>query len=134
VAPRRVERDEPESQPEDSLSESEGSQDQPVAPVHPQPVPVPPAADDEDDTAADPAEDPADDMPLETVTVAALKNWTSGKVVDMDIRWLRWDRQQKWGQIRPLNTARVNRYVEQLKCNPPRVPLKILVKHMGRGV
>ena len=84
-------------------------------------------------TASSPTEPPLETLPPDKVTLAELPNWSDPTVYTLDIRTLRWDLKQEWGQIRPLQPTMVNTYYHQLKQNPSRVPVRILVRNMGAG-
>ena len=84
--------------------------------------------------ASSPTEAPIESLPPEKVTLAELHKWSDSTVYSLDIRTLRWDLKQEWGQIRPLQPAMVHNYYHQLKMNQPRVPVRILVRNLGAGV
>lgn len=84
--------------------------------------------------AFSPPEPAIENMHPEDVTLAELRKWADPTVYQIDIRHLRWDLKQEWGQIRPLQPTMVNMYFHQLKQNPPRVPVRVLLRNMGAGI
>lgn len=69
------------------------------------------------------------------VTLQELRKYSDGKVVDVPIMSLYFDKKQVWGQIRPLNRTRVALYKKQMaEGKLPRTSVRILVRKMDEGV
>ena len=86
------------------------------------------------ESAEPPVDRPAEDLLPEQVTLAALRNYTDGEVKEVEVKHLRWDFAQEWGQIRPLNPSLVEQYLQRLQANAPRIPVRVLLRNMGAGM
>ena len=47
---------------------------------------------------------------------------------------LRWDTQQKWGQIRAFKQDLVDEYIKEIEKELPRKPVRVLIRNMGAGM
>ena len=75
-----------------------------------------------------------EDLPPERVTPDAIKQWSNRDNELVHMSQLRWDYDQQWGQIRPLNDTMVEHYFNQVQANPPRVPVSVLLRQTSNGV
>ena len=87
-----------------------------------------------DDAAPVPNEEAAEDIPAEQVTLESIAKYSDGEVTQVHVSFLRWDRKQEWGQIRPLNDDRVTKYLQQITMNEPRTPVRVLLRSLGSGL
>ena len=86
------------------------------------------------DAAPEPPQPMSEDLPPEEVTLQAVARWSEPEVQVIDVNHLYWDTNQSWGQIRPLNEQHVQKYLNQIRENHPRVPVHILVRNLGSGM
>ena len=70
----------------------------------------------------------------DTVSVDQVKDYVQSELEAVPVMYLRWDTQQKWGQIRVLNPQLVEYYIKVIEKEPPRQPVRVLVRNMGSGI
>ena len=86
------------------------------------------------DTAAPPAVPLPEDLQPDQVTERALREFSRGTKT-VHVSYLRFDRCQAWGQIRPINEDRVQELLSVISKDEPRVSIsKLLFRQLGTGV
>lgn len=75
-----------------------------------------------------------EDLPPEKVTLEELSKYSNHQSVLIPVTQLRWDVTCSWGQIRPLNNQIVEEYKEDVRRNPPRTAVNVLLRDMGNGM
>ena len=70
----------------------------------------------------------------ESVSIDQVKDYVQSELEAVPVMYLRWDTQQKWGQIRVLNPQLVEYYIKVIEKEPPRQPVRVLVRNMGTGM
>lgn len=87
--------------------------------------------------ANDDAPEPPDeqrDLLVEKVSTKDIAECVNPGLTQIHVMSLRWDKNMKWGQIRPLNPLRTKRYYEDIKAKPPTSFIKIMVRQLGGGM
>ena len=69
----------------------------------------------------------------ETVSVDQVKDYVMAELEAVPVTYLRWETQQQWGQIRVLNPQLVEYYIKVIEKEPPRHPVRVLLRNMGSG-
>ena len=73
-------------------------------------------------------------MEPEEVTLDKVREYVDPDLNEVLVSALVWDKEQKWGQIRVLNQSLVEYYIKIIKKEPPRLPVRVLLRNMGDGV
>jgi hypothetical protein len=113
---------------DDEEEEEEEQEPEPVLPL--------PLAQRDDFIAPEPPAALASTEPVDPDTIVhkTVEGWSTRTLVTIQMEQLRWDVHCKWGQIRVINESLVERYKIGLLSNPPRFPIRILVRSLGRGM
>ena len=84
--------------------------------------------------APDPVRDEPETLDPSEVTVTMVNKFMQPKMLKVHVGRLRWDMKQQWGQIRGLDSTLVQYYLQQLRQEPPRQPIRLLVRDSGSGM
>ena len=81
--------------------------------------------------AAPPAKEDSEEYDPEKVSIKDVQQYTVEGLQLVPVTYLRWDEKQVWGQIRTLDQDLVQRYVKSVEKEPPRLPVRVLLRNMG---
>ena len=73
-------------------------------------------------------------MDPDEVTLDKVKEYVDPDLHQILVTALVWDTEQKWGQIRVLNPSLVEYYIKVIKKEPPRLPVRVLLRQLRDGV
>ena len=67
------------------------------------------------------------------MSVDQVKDYVMAELEAVPVTYLRWETQQQWGQIRELNPQLVEYYIKVIEKEPPRHPVRVLLRNMESG-
>ena len=84
--------------------------------------------------AAPPTREDTEEYDPDKVSIKDVQQYTSTELSLVPVGYLRWDSKQTWGQIRKLDLDLVEKYRKSIDKEPPRLPVRVLLRNMGSGM